>query len=106
MPSHSSNWQNLARKFAWLLAFCVLYCGCTLPANTIRPCVLRDASISAPTSATQLVEESRRYQQTARALADSNDERCVDWYFAAIRSAWRAAIAADMEGAPTDLRSA
>jgi pimeloyl-ACP methyl ester carboxylesterase len=71
----------------------------------LRHCAFRESQTSLPTAAL-LLEESKRFRQTALEFAEIEDACCVDWYFVATRSAWRAAIAAEAEGAQVETRTA
>ena len=102
MPFFCQFWRSLTTPSAWILAAILLGCGCS--SSAIRRCGLHVGQASAEPSAVHLLAESKRQQRSAISLADANDQRCVDGYFAATRSAWQAALAAQQEQLATDFR--
>lgn len=102
MSFPSPQLRHFSSLAAYLLVTTAFACGCSLTTTPLRRCALRNQS----PPATQLLEESRQRQFAADGLANSNDDRCVDAYFSATHSAWRAAMAAQSEADSTELRSA
>ena len=104
MPFLCPLWRRLSTLSACAFVAICLACGCRLSSSPIQRCALWEGSASS--SATELLNESRRLRYAANGLADIHDPRCIDGYFAATRQAWQAAIAAQAEQASTEDRTA
>jgi pimeloyl-ACP methyl ester carboxylesterase len=102
MSFPSPQLRHFSSLAAYLLVATGFASGCRLTTTSLTPCALRNQS----PDAAHLLEESRQRQFAADGLADSNDDRCVDAYFSAIHSAWRAAMTAESEADSTELRTA